>query len=26
VGRLQHEGRLPYTHLNGLKVKLRWSS
>lgn len=25
VGRLQHEGRLSYTHLNGLKVKLKWS-
>ena len=26
VGRLQHEGRLPVTHLNKLKVRLRWSS
>jgi len=24
VGRLQREGLLPYTHLNGLKVKYRW--
>lgn len=26
VGRLQHEGLLPYSHLNDLKVKLKWSS
>ena len=25
VGRLQNEGLLPWTHLNGLKVKYRWS-
>ena len=25
VGRLQREGRLPWTHLNGLKVKLKWN-
>lgn len=25
VGRLQHEGWLPHTHLNGLKVRLEWS-
>jgi HTH-type transcriptional regulator/antitoxin HigA len=25
VGRLQHLGWLPYTHLNGLKRRLRWS-
>ena len=24
VGRLQHEGLVPYTHLNGLKVKYAW--
>ena len=24
VGMLQHEGRLPCTHLNGLKVRLKW--
>ncbi len=24
VGRLQHEGLVPYTHLNGLKVRYRW--
>lgn len=24
VGRLQHERRLPYTHLNDLKVRYRW--
>ncbi|MFY9135089.1 MAG: hypothetical protein WAO51_07805 [Bacillota bacterium] len=24
VGRLQHDGLLPYTHLNGLKVRLKW--
>lgn len=24
VGRLQHEGALPYNHLNGLKVKYEW--
>ena len=24
VGRLQHEGLVPYTHLNGLKVKYDW--
>ncbi len=24
VGRLQHEGLLPWSHLNGLKVKLEW--
>jgi hypothetical protein len=24
VGRLQHEGWLPRTHLNGLKVSYRW--
>lgn len=24
VGRLQHEGLLPFTHMNGLKVKLNW--
>ena len=24
VGMLQHEGLLPWTHLNGLKVRLRW--
>ena len=26
VGRLQHEERLPWTHLNGLKVPLEWRS
>jgi addiction module HigA family antidote len=26
VGRLQHEGYLPRTHLNGLKQKLTWTS
>ena len=26
VGRLQHEGILPRTHLNGLKAKLVWAS
>lgn len=25
VGRLQHEGLLPYTHLNDLKVRYRWT-
>jgi len=25
VGRLQHEGWLPHTHLNGLKVRLEWT-
>ena len=25
VGRLQHEGLVPYTHLNGLKKSLAWS-
>ncbi len=25
VGMLQHEGVLPWTHLNGLKVRLTWS-
>lgn len=25
VGRLQHEGGLPYTHLNGLKRRLNWN-
>ena len=25
VGRLQHQKRLPRSHLNGLKVKLKWS-
>ena len=24
VGRLQHEGRLPWSKLNGLKVKMQW--
>ena len=24
VGMLQHEGRIPWTHLNGLKVRLKW--
>ena len=24
VGMLQHEGLLPWTHLNGLKVRLEW--
>ena len=24
VGMLQHEGLLPWTHLNGLKVRLKW--
>jgi Zn-dependent peptidase ImmA (M78 family) len=24
VGRLQHDGHLPYTHLNALKVSYRW--
>lgn len=24
VGMLQHQGRLPWTHLNGLKVRLTW--
>ena len=24
VGRLQHEGLVPYTHLNGLKVRYNW--
>lgn len=24
VGRLQHEGLVPYTHLNGLKVRYTW--
>ena len=26
VGRLQHEGRLPWNKLNGLKVKLQWAN
>ncbi len=26
VGMLQHQGFLPWTHLNGLKVRLRWRS
>ena len=25
VGRLQHDGILPYSHLNGLKVRYEWS-
>ena len=25
VGRLQHEGRLAYSHMNALKKKLQWS-
>ena len=25
VGRLQHEGRLPYNHLNDLKVRYKWA-
>jgi len=25
VGRLQHEGYLPHSHLNGLKLRLEWS-
>ena len=25
VGMLQHEGHLPWSHLNGLKVRLEWS-
>jgi addiction module HigA family antidote len=25
VGRLQHEGHVPFNQLNGLKVRLRWS-
>jgi len=24
VGRLQHDGHVPYGHLNGLKVRYRW--
>ena len=24
VGRLQHEGRIPWSHMNGLKVRLEW--
>lgn len=24
VGRLQHDGYLPFTHLNGLKVRFEW--
>jgi HTH-type transcriptional regulator/antitoxin HigA len=26
VGRLQHDKLLPYTHLNGLKVQLKWTT
>ncbi|MCY3878901.1 MAG: ImmA/IrrE family metallo-endopeptidase [Rhodobacteraceae bacterium] len=26
VGMLQHEGLLPWTHLNGLKIRLSWKS
>lgn len=26
VGRLQHDGYLPYTHLNNLKVTFKWAS
>ena len=26
VGRLQHEGLLEYSHLNGLKMKLKWAN
>ncbi len=26
VGRLQHERRIPYPNLNGLKMKLKWAS
>lgn len=26
VGRLQHEGHLPYTHCNDLKCRLRWTA
>ena len=26
VGRLQHEGKIPYSHLNSLKRKLQWSN
>ncbi len=26
VGRLQHDGILPYTHLNGLKVRYEWAT
>ncbi len=26
VGRLQHEERLPFSHCNGLKVKLEWTA
>ncbi len=26
VGRLQHEGYLPYTHCNGLRRRLRWTN
>jgi len=25
VGRLQHDGLLPYTHLNGLRVRFKWA-
>ena len=26
VGRMQHEGYLPMSHLNGLKVRYRWKT
>lgn len=26
VGRLQHEGRIPYSHLNGLKQRFQWAA
>jgi hypothetical protein len=26
VGRLQHEGWLPHTHLNGLRTRLTWQA
>ena len=26
IGRLQHEGRLPHTHLNGLKQRYTWTT
>jgi HTH-type transcriptional regulator/antitoxin HigA len=26
VGMLQHSGILPWTHLNGLKIRLKWST
>lgn len=26
VGQLQHDGELPYTHLNGLKIRYEWAA